>query len=134
MFTAIQQGTIDGQENGVSITASAKMPEVQDYITMWNYAYDSDLFIANSKVWESLDENTQELLQEAATEACEWGRDRVEQEEEELLVQFEEKGMTVTRLTDEELQAFKDAVKDFRNEMIDSYGEDRCKAFGIEKE
>ncbi len=37
VFTAIQQGAIDGQENGVSITDSAKMYEVQDYMTLWNY-------------------------------------------------------------------------------------------------
>lgn len=34
VFTAIQQGTIDGQENGVSVTSTAKMAEVQDYLTM----------------------------------------------------------------------------------------------------
>ena len=43
-------------------------------------------------------------------------------------------GMTVTELTEEELQAFKDAVADFRNELIDSYGEEACAAFGIVKE
>lgn len=39
VFTAIQQGTIDGQENGVPITDSAKMYEVQKYLTLWNYCY-----------------------------------------------------------------------------------------------
>lgn len=134
VFTAIQQGTIDGQENGVSITSSAKMPEVQDYITLWNYAYDSDLIIANTKVWESLEPMTQEILLEKAKEACEWGRDEVEAEELQLLDEFWEKGMTVTELTEEELRAFKDVVADFRNEMIESYGQEACAAFGIEIE
>ena len=74
VFTAIQQGTIDGQENGVSITSTSKMQEVQDYLTMWNYSYENDLFVANTEIWESLEPQTQELLQECATEACEWGR------------------------------------------------------------
>ncbi|HIQ86654.1 MAG TPA: DctP family TRAP transporter solute-binding subunit, partial [Candidatus Scatomorpha gallistercoris] len=64
VFTAIQQGTLDGQENGVSITDSSKMYEVQDYLTLWNYSYESDLFIANTEVWESLEPKTQELLAE----------------------------------------------------------------------
>lgn len=107
VFTAIQQGTIDGQENGISITASAKMPEVQDYLTLWNYAYDSDLIIANTKVWNSLEEKTREVLQEKAKEACEWGREEVEKEEAELLEEFREKGMTVTELSEEELRRLK---------------------------
>ena len=72
VFTAIQQGTLDGQENGVSITDSSKMYEVQDYLTLWNYSYESDLFIANTDIWESLEPKTQELLAECAAEACDW--------------------------------------------------------------
>ena len=41
VFTAIQQGTIDGQENGCSVTKSAKMDEIQDYMTIWNYSYET---------------------------------------------------------------------------------------------
>ena len=71
VFTAIQQGTIDGQENGCSVTKSAKMDEIQDYMTIWNYSYENDLFVANTKVWENLEDNTKELLQQCATESCE---------------------------------------------------------------
>lgn len=55
VFTAIQQGTLDGQENGVSITNTAKMYEVQDYMTMWNYTYENDLLVANTTVWNALE-------------------------------------------------------------------------------
>ena len=50
VFTAIQQGTIDGQENGASVTSTAKMDEIQKYMTIWNYSYENDLFIANTKI------------------------------------------------------------------------------------
>lgn len=40
VFTAIQQKTIDGQENGCSVTKSAKMDEIQKYMTIWNYSYE----------------------------------------------------------------------------------------------
>ena len=85
VFTAIQQGTIDGQENGVSVTSTAKMAEIQDYLTMWNYSYENDLFIANTLVWNNLEEKTQKLLSECAVEARNWGRDALEEEEEQLL-------------------------------------------------
>lgn len=131
VFTAIQQGTLDGQENGVSITASAKMDEVQDYLTMWNYSYENDLFVANSDVWDSLEPKTQELLQECATEACNWGRDTLEAEEASILEEFEAGGMTITYLTDEEQAAFEDYIADFKQEMIEYFGADACAAFGI---
>ena len=131
VFTAIQQGTIDGQENGVSITSTSKMQEVQDYLTMWNYSYENDLFVANTEVWESLEPETRDLLQECATEACEWGRDTLEAEEAEILEEFEAAGMTITYLTEEEQAAFDEAIAGFKAEMIDYFGADACAAFGI---
>ena len=44
-FTAIQQGTIDGQENGFSVTNSAKVDEIQKYMTVWNYTYENYMFV-----------------------------------------------------------------------------------------
>ena len=131
VFTAIQQGTIDGQENGVSITSTSKMQEVKDYLTMWNYSYENDLFVANTEVWESLEPETRDLLQECATEACEWGRDTLEAEEAEILEEFEAAGMTITYLTEEEQAAFDEAIAGFKAEMIDYFGADACAAFGI---
>ena len=133
VFTAIQQGTIDGQENGVSVTSTAKMYEVQDYMTLWNYSYENDLFIANTKIWESLDENTRALLTDCAVEACNWGRDTLEAEEADTVAMFEERGMTVTTLTDEEKAGFAEAISDWKAGMIDQFGEYACSAFGIHK-
>lgn len=132
VFTAIQQGTIDGQENGLSITESAKMDEIQDYLTLWNYSYESDLFVANTQVWESLEPKTREMLQEKAKEACEWGRQTLEQDEAVILQDFRDAGIEVTEFTQEELQPFKDVLADTRQGFIEKYGEEACSAFDIE--
>lgn len=133
VFTAIQQGTIDGQENGVSITSTSKMQEVQNYLTMWNYSYENDLFVASSDIWNSLEPKTQELLQSCAKEACQWGRDTLEAEENSILGEFEASGMTITYLTDEEKQTFADAISDWKGTMIETFGTEACDAFGITK-
>ena len=122
VFTAVQQGTIDGQENGVSITKSAKMNEVQKYITIWNYSYENDLFVANSKIWNTLEPKTQQLLREKAKEACNWGRQQVENEEDGIIAEFEEDAIIVTKLTPEELNTFKNAVEPVREKFINKYG------------
>ena len=129
VFTAIQQGTIDGQENGVSITKSAKMNEVQKYITIWNYSYENDLFVANSKIWNTLEPKTQQLLREKAKEACNWGRQQVENEEDGIIAEFEEDAIIVTKLTPEELNAFKNAVEPIREKFINKYGKENYNAF-----
>ena len=108
------------------------MDEIQSYMTIWNYSYENDLFVANSKIWESLEENTRQLLQESATEACEWGRDRLEDEEDQLIKGFRDAGMQVDILTEEQLKAFQEAVADVSAVLKAEYGEEACAAFGVE--
>ena len=128
-FTAIQQGTIDGQENGFSVTNSAKVNEIQQYMTVWNYTYENYLFVANTKIFESLEPKTQELIRAKAKEACEWGRDLVENDEEKLKEKFQQGGMEVVTLTPEQLKPFQDKVQSVRQELMEKYGDEACKAF-----
>ncbi len=132
VFTAIQQGTIDGQENGLSITKTSKMNEIQKYMTLWNYTYENDLFVANTQVWEALQPETRELLKEKAVEACNWGRDKLEEEEAIIIDEFTAQDIEITELTEEELQAFKEAIAPMKERMIEKYGEEACSAFCIE--
>lgn len=132
VFTAIQQGTIDGQENGCSITKSAKMDEIQPYMTIWNYSYENDLFVVNTKIWETLDEESRQIIQECATEACEWGRDKLESDEEALIQGFRDVGMQVDELSTDQLAVFQKAVAPTLEKFKEDYGEEACAAFGIE--
>ncbi len=132
VFTALQQGTIDGQENGVSITSTSGVVEVQKYMTIWNYTYENDLFLANSAIWDSLSEASRQMLTEKAVEACNWGRDQVEAEQDTLIAEFESKGMEVSVLTDEQLVPFQNVVSDLRQSFFEKYGAEACAAFGVE--
>lgn len=131
VFTALQQGTIDGQENGFSVTNSANMYEIQKYMTVWNYTYENYLFVMNTKKFNELPEETQKLLHEKALEACEWGRDMVEKEERELIEKFRSFGMEVTELSSEELVPFKEKISDLQKYFVDKYGEEAAAAFGL---
>jgi len=131
VFTAVQQGTIDGQENGFSVTNSANMYEIQKYMTVWNYTYENYLFVMNSKKFNELPETTQRLLHEKSMEACEWGRDMVEEEEKQLIEKFRNYGMEVTELSSEELKPFKAEIKDLQTYFIDKYGSKAAEAFGL---
>ena len=129
---AIKQGTIDGQENGFSVTNSAKINEIQKYMTLLNYTYENYLFVANTKIFNSLEPKTRQLISEKAKEACDWGRDLVENDEDNLRKKFVKGGMQVKILTPEELKPFKDKVQSLRKELMQKYGEEAFKAFQME--
>ncbi len=130
-FTAIQQGTIDGQENGFSVTNSAKVDEIQKYMTVWNYTYENYLFVANTKIFDNLEPRTQELLRTKAREACNWGRDMLEADEKKIKEKFVGEGMEVTELDAEQLKPFQAKVQPLVNRLKEKYGSEACEAFQI---
>ena len=132
VFTALQQGTIDGQENGLSITNTSGVLEVQPYVTVWSYSYENDLLMFNTDIWNSLNEETQTVLREKALEACNWGRDVVEAEHETLIEEFREKGIQVDVLTEDQVALFKEKVEDVKAEFLAKFDESALAAFGIE--
>ncbi len=132
VFTALQQGTIDGQENGLSITNTSGVLEVQPYVTVWSYSYENDLLMINTDIWNALNEETQNVLREKAVEACNWGRDIVEAEHETLIQEFRDKGIQVDVLTEEQLAPFKEKVADVKAEFLAKFDPSALSAFGIE--
>ncbi|SBV91729.1 conserved exported hypothetical protein [uncultured delta proteobacterium] len=131
LFTALQQGTVDGQENGFDLIVANKFYEVQKYITAWNYSYGSFALVFNKKTWDKLDDNTKKLLQEKAKEVCRLGNQNVVDSElakRKLVTDF---GCKVTDLTPEELQAFKSKLGEYYENVKKTYGAEACAAFGI---
>lgn len=132
VFTALQQGTIDGQENGLSITNTSGVLEVQPYVTVWSYSYENDLLMFNTDIWNSLNAATQEVLREKALEACNWGRDVVEAEHDTLIEEFRAAGIQVDVLSADQIALFKDKVADVKAEFLAGFAPEALSAFGIE--
>lgn len=131
VFTALQQGTLDGQENGFKTSQSNSIQDVNKYFTVWNYVYDAYPLLMNQASWDKLDETQQSIIAEAATEACTWSREWCESSEADIIAEFEEAGVTVTRLTDEQLDAFKELVQPVIDKYRDEFGQEAYDAFGI---
>ena len=131
---AIQQGFIEGQENGFFVMRSGHLNEIQKYMTVWNYLYENYLFVASRKTFDRLEPKTQELLREKMREACEWSRDYLENEEKSIRIQFAAGGLEVIDLTPEELEVFKERVNPLREKLKQKYGEEACAAFRIDME
>lgn len=132
LAVAIQQGVIDGQENGFFLMHSAHINEIQKYMTVWNYLYENYLFVANRKTFEQLEPKTQELLREKMLEACEWSRDYLEVEEQKIRDRFAADGLEIIELSPEELALFKERVQPLREKLKEKYGAEACRAFQID--
>ncbi|CAK7048663.1 MAG: 2,3-diketo-L-gulonate-binding periplasmic protein YiaO [Desulfovibrio sp.] len=110
VYTALQQKTISGQENPLSVFDSSKFQEVQKYITLWDYVLDSTGWYISQKTLDTkLSPEQKTALIESATEAIAWAESYLGTSEKEILAKLEQAGVTVTTLTPEEKQAFKDA-------------------------
>lgn len=129
VFTALQQGTIDGQENPLDTINSAKFQEVQKYLTAWDYSYDIIILGMNKKLFDSLTPELQKLMLEAGAEACEYQKQVNREKNAKYLEEFAAKGMTINYLTPENREAFKKATESvytayepiMGKELIDSF-------------
>ena len=132
VFTSLQQGVVDGQENAVDTTRSYKLEEVQKYLTCWNGVYDAVSFQASPVFWGKLSEEDQATIKACAEQAMAEQVTSVRASEADILKEFEAAGMTVTVLTPEEVAVFKEAVKPVYEKWTPAIGEDLLKAFGYE--
>ncbi|MDA3146389.1 DctP family TRAP transporter solute-binding subunit [Leucobacter sp. UCMA 4100] len=110
VFTSLQNGTIDGQENPFDVIYSGGLPEVQDYLSILNYVYDPLLLGMSLDMWNELSEEDQAIVQEAADEANEFQIKMSRDREDEQLVEFKEE-MQVDELSPEEIAAFREALQ-----------------------
>ncbi len=98
LYTALQQKTVDGEENPVANLYAYGFHEVQDYITISNHIYSPFLFLFSKKIWDTYDEETQKIIADAAEKyGVEEKRVNRAAAEEDL----ELSGLEVTYLTDD---------------------------------
>jgi len=111
VFTSLQQGVIDGQENPTAIIDSSKLYEVQKYLTMWHYSFDPLILCVNKKLFDSLSPADRKAIRAAAKDAVAYERAVSAEEEKRLPAVLEKKGMQVNTLTPAQIAVFRDRVK-----------------------
>ncbi len=130
VFTALQQGAIDGQENPTDPIVSSKVYEVQKYLTKWNYAYDCLVMTCSQKLWDSLSEEDQAVFAEAGATACAAEVKASREADEGNFQLMEDSGMKITELTDAEMAAFKEAAAPIYDKYREQIGDDVFATFG----
>lgn len=107
-LTAMQQGTIDGQENPVGVVYSFKLNETQTNMTMTRHSYAPAIFVMGMPVWQKLSPEAQEIVVQAAQDAAEYERALNAEQQSEQLQALRDSGMEI--VDDADLSAFSEAV------------------------
>lgn len=118
LFTALQQKTVDGQENPLVIIDTSKFNEVQDYLALTGHFYSPATFLVSKSFFDGLTPELQQSVIECEAEARTWQRNYCIELEKDLVTKLEDAGMTVTRPDKEALQeATKPVYEKFKDEI-----------------
>jgi tripartite ATP-independent transporter DctP family solute receptor len=117
LYLALQQGTVDGQENPITNIDAINLDEVQDYISLSSHQLSSNLVIIG-EVWSELSADQQAALEAAVEEAMVQEPQCAAEAEEEILAGWRESG-TMEIVEDVDREAFRERVEPFLRENFD---------------
>jgi TRAP-type transport system periplasmic protein len=130
LFTALQQGVVDAQENPIVVISVSRFSEVQSHLSLSGHLYSPAIIMMSQDLWSSLSEEQQGWVMEAARASVEVTRGRVSELEENGVDQLREAGMEV--VTEVDRAAFEAAVQPAYEAYTQRYGDElieRIRAF-----
>jgi tripartite ATP-independent transporter DctP family solute receptor len=126
LFGALQQGTVDGQENPIPVILSAKFAQVQKHLSLTGHVYSPALLLLSPKVWNKLSDADKKVFVEAARKAGAAQRKKVNEDEANGIAELERQGMRVIENVDK--PAFQAALKPvYDNNYAKEFGADNIK-------
>ncbi|MET3696999.1 tripartite ATP-independent transporter DctP family solute receptor [Bacillus oleivorans] len=120
LFTALQQKTVDAQENPLALIATNKFYEAQEYLSLTGHFYGPAHVIISEHTWKKLSPEMQEAVQKAADEARDYERQLLADKDAEYLETLEAEGMKVNEV---DLEAFQKASEPVWEMYRDEYGD-----------
>jgi len=112
LFTGLQQGVVDGQENPLAIIDSARFYEVQKYLSLSGHLWSGAVLIINPFLYRRLDQAEQALLTELAGKYRAVVRQAISDADQGLIVAMREKGMLVNEVDRDSLRRAAAGVRD----------------------
>jgi len=133
VFTSLQNGTIDGQENPLDVINSYKLNEVQKFLTIGNYCYDPIVLAISNKRWNSFSEDDKKMFKQAAVEAMKYEVQYNREAEKKVVANMKAAGMQVNELTKDEIAALQAALVPLYDQYVAKFGPEIFAAFGYKK-
>ena len=98
LYTALENKTVDGQENPYTVILSNKFYEVQKYVSATNHAFTQNILLVSKKFWDKLSPEEQKMIREAIAETRDYQREQTRIQTEKALGELKAKGMTFNEI------------------------------------
>ncbi|MEH6473249.1 MAG: TRAP transporter substrate-binding protein [Halopseudomonas sp.] len=114
VYSALQQGVIDGQENPIALIHSQRFYEVQKFMSLTGHVFTFYIPVVSQDFWHTLSSEDQELFLEAMSQAQAYQQELVNAEDSKQLAEIEKAGVKVTKLSPSEIGKFKSLTESVR--------------------
>jgi tripartite ATP-independent transporter DctP family solute receptor len=111
VLTALQMGTIDGQENPFETMYANKMWEIQKYLSLTEHIRMAWTVLLDERIWQKITPQNQKVMQDTWKEAADWLEQNTLSREKEMLDTFKKNGMIAVEPPELNVQSFRDAAK-----------------------
>lgn len=122
-YTAIQRGTVDGAQSGISSFVSRKWYEVQKYTTVLPLSYIVYPVMVNDKWWNSIPPESQKIIVDAVQKGAENTKKAAREDYEKSIKALKDAGVQVYVVPPEDLNKWKDATKSIRDLYVQKGGQ-----------
>lgn len=127
LYTALQKGVIDGQENPLAHIATKRFYEVQKFISLSGHTYASEPLLISTIAWKKLSKEQQDIVRQASLDTRDWQRDLCRQLEGTFLQTIKDSGKAQVN-DDVNMAAFADATKGVWKLYSDKFGKTNIEA------
>ena len=130
-LTAFRKGVVDAEENPVvGVILPYEIGEYHKHLTLWHYSYDALILSCNKDLWETFTPDDRGLLRSCAREAMVYQKELARSGLDDALAFLEkEKGVAITRLSDAQLEAFRQKTRPVFEKYADTIGRDLVRVF-----
>lgn len=118
VYSALQQGVVDAEENPLGHITSSKFYEVQKCLTLTGHVYSTHIVLANPDFYSSLSDEDKKLMDTSLKEAIAYQQQVIAGEEAQQVKDIEKAGVKVTRLTPEQRAAFERVTQPVRDTYL----------------
>lgn len=128
LFTALQQKTVDGQDNGASITYESRLFETQKHMTLTNHVYAMGTVASSSKFWSALSDAEKKVLTDTAAEVTKKQIQKNRELNADFLKKIEAGGIKIVRPSAQAMAEFEKVGQGVWEKLSGTYGADRIAA------
>jgi tripartite ATP-independent transporter DctP family solute receptor len=111
LYSALETGAVDGQENTYATIENSKFDEVQKYLSETRHVYAAQIILVSGKLWNQLSADEKNIFAEAAREAVDYQREAARESDRRARDVLKSRGMQVNELPIEELAKFRERAK-----------------------